>query len=158
MPKEIKGKRFITKIVAIAILIASIIPIIPLERIYIKESKPTILSPETRPVGLVEASNNYIILSYGTLLKQNEEEFFAQLLKFNSAENASSYFFKVIDEFKKAGIEVELNSSEEEQRAIVYGDRVERYGLAILKNEKIFYFSGDKTKIEKVVKWFINRS
>jgi len=158
MPKEIKGKRFITKIVAIAIFIASIIPIIPLERIYIKESKPTIFSPETRPVGLVEASNNYIILSYGTLLKQNEEEFFAQLLKFNSVENASSYFFKVIDEFKKAGIEVELNSSEEEQRAIVYGDRVERYGLAILKNEKIFYFSGDKTKIEKVVKWFINRS
>jgi hypothetical protein len=134
------------------------VTIIPLERIYIKESKPLEFSPQTLPIGFVEGSRNYIVLSYGTLLKQNEEEFYAQFLRFNTAENASSYFSKVIEEFKKAGVEVESSYSKERQRAVIYGDKMVKYGLAILNNEKIFYFSGDETKIEKVVKWFISQN
>ncbi len=150
-----KDKKVIFGIVIIAILIALIVIFVPLERIYIKESKPLEFSPGTLPTGFVEGSRNYVVLSYGTLLKQNKEEFYVQFLRFNTAENASSYFFKVIDEFKKAGIKVELNSSKEGQRAVIYGDKIGEYGLAILNNEKIFYFSGEETKIEKVVKWFI---
>jgi hypothetical protein len=136
-----------------------VVLLFPFERIYIKESKPTQLLPSERPIGLVEAYNNYVVLSYGTLLKQNQVEFYTQVFKFNSSDYAFSYFFEVIKAFKKAGLNVNLTSSNNMQKAIIIGkqDGRERYSIAILKENKMFYIAGDKTKIEKVLEWLINQ-
>jgi len=147
-------------VIFVIILIAfSFVSIFPFERIYIKESKPIQYLPNERPAGLVEAYNKYIVLSYGTLLKQNQEEFFAQFLRFNSSNYASSYFSKVIEVFKRAGIDVNLTSSNEIQKAIIMTNQSgeEKYSIALLKENKIFYVAGDKTKIEKVLEWLINQ-
>lgn len=149
------------EIILVAVLIAvSFVSIFPFERIYIKESKPTQFLPDEYPLGLIEASNNYIVLSYGTLLKQQQEEFFVQFFKFNSSEYASSYFSEGIEYFKKSGIEFNLTSFNDMQEATIYrreGGR-ELYSVTLLKENKIFYFTGDKIKIEKVIKWFINQN
>jgi hypothetical protein len=147
-------------IFVITLIAFSFVSIFPFERIYIKESKPIQYLPNERPAGLIEAYNNFIVLSYGTLLKQSQEEFFAQFLNFNSSNYASSYFSKVIEAFKKLGFNVNLTSSNEIQKAIIVTNQSgeEKHSVALLKENKIFYVSGDKTKIEKVVQWFINRN
>ena len=147
-------------VIFVIILIAfSFVSIFPFERIYIKESKPIQYLPNERPAGLIEAYNKYIVLSYGTLLKQNQEEFFAQFLRFNSSNYASSYFSKVIEAFKRAGLNINLTSSNEIQKAIIVTNQPggEKYSIAFLKENKIFYVSGDKTKIEKVLEWLVNQ-
>jgi hypothetical protein len=146
-------------LIGIILVVTILIILIPFERIYIKESKTTQFMPNEKPVGLIEAYNNYIVLSYGTLLKQNQEEFFSQFLKFNSSDYAFSYFSKVIEDLKKLGFNVNLTSYNNMQKAIVitnqYGEG--KYSVALLKENKIFYVSGDKTKIEKVVEWLVNQ-
>jgi hypothetical protein len=146
-------------IFVIVLIVFSFVSIFPFERIYIKETKPIQYLPNERPTGLIEAYNNYIVLSYGTLLKQNQEEFFAQFLRFNSSNYASSYFSKVIEAFKRAGIDVNLTSSNEIQKAIIVTNQSgeEKHSIALLKENKIFYVSGDKTKIEKVLEWLVNQ-
>ena len=115
--------------------------------------------PNERPVGLIEAYNNYIVLSYGTLLKQNQVEFYTQVLKFNSSDYAFSYFSKAIEAFKKLGFNVNLTSSNSMQKAIIITNQYgkERYSISLLKENKIFYITGDKSKIEKVLEWLINQ-
>lgn len=151
-------KKFVLPI-GIILVVTLLIIFIPFERIYIKESKPTQFLPSERPIGLVEAYNNYVVLSYGTLLKQNQVEFFSQVFKFNSSDYASSYFLKTIEAFKKLGLNVNLTSSNNMQKAIVIPNQYgkERYSISLLKENKIFYVTGDKTKIEKVVEWLINQ-
>jgi len=155
-----RSKRVIIDIIIIiGLIVASFIANIPFEIIYIRESKPIEFLPGTKPYGLIEASNNYVILSYGTLLKQNKEEFFVQFLKFDTNENAFSYFFMTLEGYRNAGIKFELNSSGEDQKAIICeeGNSKKECALLILSKEKIFYFMGDKTKIKKVIEWFMNR-
>jgi len=151
-------KKFVLPIGIILVVIILII-LIPFERIYIKKSEPIQYMPDEKPAGLIEAYNKYIVLSYGTLLKQNQVEFFSQFLKFNSSDYASSYFLKVIEAFKKLGFNINLTSSNEMQKAIIITNQYgkERYSIALLKENKIFYIDGDKTKIEKVVEWLINQ-
>jgi len=146
-------------LIFVIILIAfSFISIFPFERIYIKKSEPIQYMPDEKPVGLIEAYSNYIVLSYGTLLKQNQEEFFSQFLKFNSSDYASSHFSKSIEAFKKLA-NVNLTSSNNMQKAIIITNQYgkERYSISVLKENKIFYVAGDKTKIEKVLEWLINQ-
>jgi hypothetical protein len=146
-------------LIAIILIIALLFAFVPFERIYIKKSEPIQYMLDERPVGLIEAYNNYIVLSYGTLLKQTQVEFFSQVLKFNSSDYAFSYFSKVIEDFKKLGFNVNLTSSNNMQEAIVitkkYGE--EKYSIFVSKENKIFYIAGDKTKIEKVLEWLINQ-
>ena len=146
-------------IILVFIVVVSVVLVFPFERIYIKESKPTQLLPSERPIGLVEAYNNYVVLSYGTLLKQNQVEFYAQVFKFNSSDYAFSYFFEVIRAFKKARLNVNLTSSNHMQKAIIITNQYgkEEYSIALLKENKIFYITGDKTKIEKVLEWLVNQ-
>jgi len=146
-------------LIGIISVVALLLIFIPFERIYIKKSEPIQYMPDEKPVGLIEAYNNYIVLSYGTLLKQNQEEFFSQFLKFNSSDYASSHFSKVIEAFKKLGLDVNLTSYNNMQKAIIITNQYgkERYSISVLKENKIFYIAGDKTKIEKVVEWLINQ-
>jgi hypothetical protein len=151
-------KKFVL-LIGIILAVTILIMFIPFERIYIKESKPTQFLPSERPIGLVEAYNNYVVLSYGTLLKQNQIEFYTQVFKFNSSDYASSYFLETIEAFKKIGFNVNLTSSNNMQKAIIITNQYgkERYSISVLKENKIFYIAGDKTKIEKVVEWLINQ-
>jgi len=146
-------------IILVFMAVVSVVLLFPFERIYIKKSEPIQYMPNEKPVGLIEAYNNYVVLSYGTLLKQNQEEFFSQFLKFNSSDHAFSYFSEVIEAFKKAGFNVNLTSSNNMQKAIVITNQYgkESYSISLLKENKIFYITGDKTKIEKVVEWLINQ-
>jgi len=149
----------IVLLIGVILVITALIIFIPFERIYIKESKPTQFLPSERPIGLIEAYNNYVVLSYGTLLKQNQVEFYTQVFKFNSSDYASSYFLETIEAFKKLGLNVNLTSSNNMQKAIVITNQYgkESYSIALLKENKIFFISGDKTKIEKVLEWLINQ-
>jgi type II secretory pathway component GspD/PulD (secretin) len=146
-------------LIGIISVVALLLIFIPFERIYIKKSEPIQYMPDEKPVGLIEAYNNYIVLSYGTLLKQNQEEFFSQVLKFDSSDYASSHFSKVIEAFKKLGLDVNLTSYNNMQKAIIITNQYgkERYSISVLKENKIFYIAGDKTKIEKVVEWLVNQ-
>jgi hypothetical protein len=150
-------KKFVL-FIGIILVITILIIFIPFERIYIKESKSTQFLPSERPIGLVEAYNNYVVLSYGTLLKQNQVEFYTQVFKFNSSDYAFSYFSEVIEAFKKLA-NVNLTSSDSMQKAIIITNQYgkESYSISLLKENKIFYITGDKTKIEKVVEWLINQ-
>jgi hypothetical protein len=149
----------IVLLIGIILVVTILIIFIPFERIYIKESEPTQFLPSEKPIGLVEAYNNYVVLSYGTLLKQNQVEFYTQVFKFNSSDYASSYFLKAIEAFKKLGFNVNLTSYNNMQKAIIITNQYgkERYSIFVLKENKIFYITGDKTKIEKVVEWLINQ-
>jgi type II secretory pathway component GspD/PulD (secretin) len=146
-------------LIAIILIIVLLFAFVPFERIYIKKSEPIQYMLDERPVDLIEAYNNYIVLSYGTLLKQNKVEFFSQFLKFNSSDYASTYFSKVIESFKGAGINVNLTSYNNIQKATIVENQYgkEDYSIAVLKENKIFYVAGDKTKIEKVLEWLINQ-
>jgi len=154
-----KVDKFYGLIFVIVLISLSLVTIFPFERIYIKESKATQFMPNERPIGLIEAYNNYVVLSYGTLLKQNQVEFFTQFFKFNSSEYASSYFYKVIEVLKRVGIDVNLTSYKNIQKAIIITNKSgkEEYSIALLKENKIFFVSGDKTKIEKVLEWLVNQ-
>jgi len=146
-------------LIVIILVVALLIIFIPFERIYIKKSEPIQYMPNEKPVGLIEAYNNYIVLSYGTLLKQNQVEFFSQFLKFNSSLYASSYFSQVIEVLKGMGLNVNLTSYNNIQKAIIIREQYgrESYSISVLKENKIFYVAGDKTKIEKVLEWLINQ-
>jgi len=148
-------------LIAITMIIIFVILFVPYERIYIKKSEPIKYLPNEKPVGLIEAYNNYIVLSYGTLLNRNEEEFFSQLLRFDSNESAHSYFSKVIEEWRNAGVNFELNSSDGQKvvvcKIIESVRNKERCGIGLIKGDKLIYVSGDKTRIEKVVRWFISQ-
>jgi hypothetical protein len=142
----------------ISLIIIFSLMFIPFKRIYIKESKPIQFYKNEKPIGLIEAYNNYVVYSYGSLLKQNKEEFFNQFMKFNSSEYASSYFSNVIQIYKQNNIEVNLTSFNNIQKAIIISKQGfrENYSIAILKENKIFYVAGDKNKIEEVAEW-LNR-
>ena len=58
-------------------------------------------------------------------------------------------FSKLLKNLKKAGIGVELNSSKEGQKAVIYGNKIGKYGLAILNNEKYLIFLEIKQKSKK---------
>jgi len=147
-------------LIAITLIIIFVILFVPYERIYIKKSEPIKYLPTEKPLGLIEAYNNYIVLSYGTILKQNQLEFFSQSLKFNSSDYASSYFSKIVEALKKTGFNVNLTSYKNMQKAVIITNQSgkEEYSISLLKEDKIFYVVGDKTKIEKVMRWFINQN
>ncbi len=151
--------RIVEILAVIGIIIFLLVSFVPFEWIYTRESKPTEFLPEERPKGLVEAYNSYIVISYGTLLKRNQEEFFAQLLRFDSSENARSYFLEVLDAWRNVGINFEVNPSDGQKVIVCESSKNrEECSIALLKDDKLFYFRGNKAKIEKVIKWFVNRN
>jgi len=134
----------------------------PYQRIYIEESKPVEFYRGEKPSGLIEAHNNYVVLSYGTLLNQRKERFLVQFLLFNSEEEASSLFEKSIEIAKNGGYEVNLTSLNGEKEAtikkidVIEGVSVEKeYSIAVLSKNKILFISGNKENIERVKRWFL---
>jgi len=146
-------------IVIVIVLIITLLLFIPFEKIYIEKSEPIRYMPGEKPIGLIEAYNYYIVLSYGNLLKQNQLRFFSQILKFNSSDYASSYFSEVIEEFEKHGFNVNLTYSNGIRKAVIIINQngKESYSISILRENKIFYVDGDKIKIEKIIKWLMNQ-
>jgi hypothetical protein len=147
-------------LIAIILIIISVILFVPYERIYIKRSIPDEFMPGTRPAGLIESYANYVVLSYGNLLKQNQIEFYTKFMKFNSSEYALHHFSNFIEYLKMSGIETNSTSYNNMQK-VVFVQNIggkEMQSIAILKENKIFYFVGDKWKIEKVVEWAISQN
>jgi len=138
------------------IIVTLFVSFYPVERIYIKSSEPTQFLPGTRPPGLLKATNNYIILSYGNLLNQDQEEYFTQILEFDSKNSAYSVFSIAIEYLKDEGIkEVEFPSLELEKGSAYSDESGER--VILIKENKIYSISGNSEKIEKVILWLINR-
>jgi len=137
------------------LVFCSILLVVPLERIYIKESKPTQFLPGERPPGLLEAYNYYIAISYGTLLNMKEKIYYAQFFRFNSSDYASTYFSKLLEELKKIEMKFELTSLDNGQKIIIVNG--ERFDIFLWKENKLLYFGGEKEKIEKVIEWFLKR-
>jgi len=138
------------------LVFCSLLLVVPLERIYIKESRPTQFLPGERPLGLLEAYNYYIAISYGTLLNMKEKIYYAQFFRFNSSDYASTYFSKLLEELKKVEIEFELKPFDNGQKIIIT-DR-EKFGVFLCKENKLFYFSGEREKVDKVIEWLVKKN
>lgn len=139
-------------------LILLFVAVIPLENIYVKESEAVKYLPGEEPPGLIKASNNYVVVSYGTLLKRSEESFTVQFLRFNNNDSAASHFYRVLKEFENAGIRFNTTRSEDGIEAKIFENRsCDVYSLAFLSGDKIFYVVGNTAKIEKVMRWFVSQ-
>ncbi len=128
----------------------------PMEKIYIKESEPTQFLPGTEPQGLLKATNNYIIFSYGNLLNQNQKEYSAQILEFDSKNSAYYTFSKAIEYLRDMGIEETEFPSLKLEKGSVYADKNGKR-IILIKENRIYSISGDPENMEKVVLWLINQ-
>jgi len=144
-------------ILGTVISIAFILLFLPVENIRIKEARPAQFV-SNRPPGLLQAYNYRILLSYGTLLKRSEKEFFGQLLRFNSSEYSSSYFSSILQAYREKGFDINLTSYGNGQKAFLDWKNESSWGLSIgfLKDNKIYYVFGDRREAEKVMKWLIS--
>jgi hypothetical protein len=144
-------------ILGVVIIIVFLLLFLPVENIRVKEAWPVQFVSD-RPPGLLQAYNYRILLSYGTLLKRNEKEFFGQLLRFNSSEYSSSYFSSILQDYREDEFDINLTSYGNGQKVFLDRKNKSSWGLSIifLKDNKIYYVFGDRREVEKVMKWFIS--
>jgi hypothetical protein len=144
-------------ILGVVISIVFLLIFLPVESIRVKKTWP-VQFVSSRPSGLLQAYNYRILLSYGTLLKRSEKEFFGQLLIFNSSEYSSSYFSSILQAYREKGFDINLTSYRMGKKCFLDWKNESSWGLSIifLKDNKIYYVFGDKREVERVMKWFIS--
>jgi len=118
------------------------------------DSKPVIFAREENVTGIAKATNELIAISYGPLLNQKKERYFAQRFIFNSSEYASSYYSRIFSYFPNA-----TRNETEFTPPTRIETRIDEtsYIVVLLKENKIIYVRGNKEKIEKVVEWLLAR-
>jgi hypothetical protein len=153
-----KNKKLLIPLVLIFIAIAmfSIFAILPMERVVIKNKKPTQFFPTEKPPGLLESYDILLALSYGNFFNSTEEFFFCQHLKFNSSEFAFQFFKAAVEFFKNMTKEYKIEKINNLEIAKFLKDakQQEFFVLAWKENSnKVFSVTGKEKNIYKVVEW-----
>jgi hypothetical protein len=97
-----------------------------------------------------------IIFSYGNLLNKKTEEFFFQILIFNSSEAASSYFYNYLNDLRNFGKKYEEKNYEGKKGIIIPLENNEA-SICILSGEKIFFVRGKKEEINDVMNFLTSK-
>jgi hypothetical protein len=97
-----------------------------------------------------------IIFSYGNLLNKKTEEFFFQVLIFNSSEVASSYFYNYLNDLRNFGIKYE-EKNYEGKRGIIIPLENNEVSVCILSGEKVFFVKGKNEEINDIMNFLISK-
>ncbi len=98
-----------------------------------------------------------IIFSYGNLLNKKTEEFFFQILIFNSSEAASSYFYNYLNDLRNFGIKYEEKNYEGKEGITIPLENNE-ISICILSGEKVFFVRGKNEKINDVMNFLTSKT
>jgi len=97
-----------------------------------------------------------IIFSYGNLLNKKLEEFFFQILIFNSSEVASSYFYNYLNDLRNFGIKYE-EKNYKGKRGIIIPLENSEVSVCILSENKIFFVRGKNEEINDVMNFLTSK-
>ena len=97
-----------------------------------------------------------IVLSYGSLLNKKIEEFFFQILIFNSSEVASGYFSYYLNNLNSLGIKYEEKSYRGKNGVVISLENNET-SLCVLSENKIFFVRGKSREISEVMNFLMGK-
>jgi len=99
-----------------------------------------------------------IIFSYGNLLNKKTEEFFFQILIFNSSGVASSYFYNYyLNNLKTFGTKYEEKNYEGKVGIIIPLEN-NKVSVCVLSGNKIFFVRGENEEISEVINFLTSKT